>query len=73
MSPLIIRVVPTDLAWRVISDPCRQRLVDVLCTRERAIEHALEIAGELARIERRPVRVRVEGRDGRVDDDREAA
>lgn len=58
-SSTVIRVVPSDLAWRVISDPLVDRMIDRLCTRERAIEHALELAAELMRTSRR-VRVRVE-------------
>jgi len=66
--PSTIRVVPRDRSWRVISDPGRERLIDILCTRERALEHALELASEL--VERgleRAVRIRVEDRSGRVE------
>ena len=47
--PSTIRVVPCDRAWRVIADPSRERMIDRLCTKERAVEHALELANELVR------------------------
>lgn len=57
--PSTIRVVRCDGAWRVIFDPTRERLIDTLCTRERAVHHALELAGDLVRAGD-VVRVRVE-------------
>lgn len=54
-----IRVVPCERAWRVISDPSRERMIDRLCTRERAVEHALQLAAELTHTNRR-VRVCIE-------------
>jgi hypothetical protein len=56
----IIRVVQHDLAWRVVHDPLVVRLVDTLCSCERALEHALELAHELIRHGERAILVRVE-------------
>lgn len=65
---MVIRVVPSDLAWRVISDPLVERMIDRLCTRERAVEHAFELAAELMRTSR-SVRVRVEDASGGTEEE----
>jgi hypothetical protein len=60
----VIRVVPRDLAWVVIVDPDYERLIDRLCTKERAIEHALELAEQLTSKPGFRVTVRIEQRNG---------
>ncbi|MGZ3422433.1 MAG: DUF2188 domain-containing protein [Polyangiales bacterium] len=67
-SHALIRVVPRDLAWVVIVDPAYERLIDRLCTKERAIEHALELAEQFATKQRCHVTVRIERRDGSFED-----
>lgn len=44
----LVRIRHRNLRWEVAVDGVTRPLVDWLCTRERAIEHALEIARELA-------------------------
>ena len=60
MLPLEIRVLPRGLAWHVVCAAWREERIDTLCTRERAVEHALERAAELRRTEQRPILIRVE-------------
>jgi hypothetical protein len=53
------------LRWEVARNGVVRRMIDWLCTRERGIEHALEMAGELLAAEPRSrVLVAVEGFDG---------
>ncbi len=61
-SPNILRIVPHGLAWQVVTDNTR-RPIDILCSRERAIDHAREIATS-ARI---PALVYLENRDGSIE------
>jgi hypothetical protein len=46
-----LRVVPRNLRWEVSVNGVTRRLIDWLCTKERAIDHALERARELLRWE----------------------
>jgi hypothetical protein len=46
-----LRVVPRNLRWEVSVNGVTRRLIDWLCTKERAIEHALEQAREQLRWE----------------------
>ena len=48
-----LRVVPRNLRWEVSVNGVTRRLIDWLCTKERAIDHALEQARELLRCETR--------------------
>jgi hypothetical protein len=47
-----LRVVPRNLRWEVSVNGVTRRLIDWLCTKERAIDHAYERARELLRWER---------------------
>ena len=52
MSPhrtIELRVVPRNLRWEVSVNGVTRRLIDWLCTKERAIDHAFERASELLR------------------------
>jgi|GEM_PF-3000569 len=49
---LEIRVIPRNLRWEVSVNGVTRRLIDWLCTKERAIDHAIERARELLRWER---------------------
>jgi hypothetical protein len=54
MSPhhvIELRVVPRNLRWEVSVNGVTRRLIDWLCTKERAVDHALERAQELLRWE----------------------
>ena len=46
-----IRVIPRNLRWEVSVNGVTRRLIDWLCTKDRAIDHALEQARELLRWE----------------------
>jgi len=46
-----LRVIPRNLRWEVSVNGVTRRLIDWLCTKERAIDHALEQARELLRWE----------------------
>jgi hypothetical protein len=46
-----LRVVPRNLRWEVSVNGVTRRLIDWLCTKERAIAHALEQAREHLRWE----------------------
>jgi hypothetical protein len=46
-----LRVVPRNLRWEVSVNGVTRRLIDWLCTKERAIEHAFEQARERLRWE----------------------
>jgi len=46
-----VRVVPRNMRWEVEVNGTTRRLIDWLCTKERAIDHALERANELVRWE----------------------
>ncbi len=43
----VIRVAARNMRWEVSVDGRTRRMIDWLCTKERATEHALEIAREL--------------------------
>jgi hypothetical protein len=58
-----ILVVPRNMRWEVSVGGVTRRLVDWLCTKDRAVEHALEQAREL-----HAKRVVVEKRDGSIDE-----
>ena len=61
----VITVRFTHLRWEVSLDGRTRPRLDWLCTRERAVEHALEMASELvAAAGREVVRVVVEGAQG---------
>ncbi len=54
MSPhktIELHVIPRNLRWEVSVNGVTRRLIDWLCTKERAIEHAQERARELLRFE----------------------
>ncbi len=42
-----IHVVPRNQRWEVSTNGVTRRLIDWLCTKERAVEHAIERAREL--------------------------
>jgi hypothetical protein len=42
-----IRVVPRNQRWEVSANGVTRRLIDWLCTKERAVEHAIQRAREL--------------------------
>ena len=46
-----VRVIPRNLRWEVSVNGLTRRLIDWLCTKDRAIEHAFERAEELIRCE----------------------
>ncbi len=52
-----VRVVHRNLRWEVAVDGRTRRMIDWLCTKERAIDHAVERAREVARREGRAVTV----------------
>ncbi|MDF2692702.1 MAG: hypothetical protein K0S65_1085 [Labilithrix sp.] len=54
----LVRIRHRNLRWEVSVDGLTRPLVDWLCTRERAIEHALQLARELGAV-RGNTRVRV--------------
>jgi hypothetical protein len=58
-----VLVVPRNQRWEVSVGGVTRRLVDWLCTKERAVEHALERAREV-----QAKRVVIESWDGRVDE-----
>ncbi len=63
-SEHLIVVRRRNLRWEVALDGVTRRMIDWLCTRERAIEHALEMASAFAcGPAGRPVRVVIEGAD----------
>ncbi len=62
----VVRVVPRNQRWEVAANGVTRRMIDWLCTRERAIAHALELAEEL---HDGPVRIRIERTDGTVEDE----
>ncbi len=67
MSRLLeVHVVPRNRRWEVSTDGVVRPYIDWLCTKERAIDHALECARELSTAGKEPVRVVVESHDGAV-------
>ena len=46
-----LRVIPRNLRWEVSVNGVTRRLIDWLCTKERAIDHAFEQARDLLRWE----------------------
>jgi hypothetical protein len=50
-SPIELRVIPRNLRWEVSVNGVTRRLIDWLCTKDRAVDHALERARELLRWE----------------------
>ena len=48
-TPADVRVVPRNLRWEVEVHGITRRMIDWLCTKDRAIDHALERAAELIR------------------------
>jgi hypothetical protein len=46
-----LRVIPRNLRWEVSVNGVTRRLIDWLCTKDRAIEHAVEQAQEHLRWE----------------------
>ena len=45
--PQDVHVVPRNLRWEVVANGVTRPMVDWLCTRERAVAHALERARSL--------------------------
>jgi hypothetical protein len=62
-EPNEVLVVPRNQRWEVRVGGVTRRLIDWLCTRDRAIEHALERAREV-----QAKSVVIETGDGRVDE-----
>jgi hypothetical protein len=63
----LILVRRRNARWEVVLDGVTRRMIDWLCTRDRALEHALEMASVLARPPAgESVRVVVEDVDGAV-------
>jgi hypothetical protein len=58
-----VLVLPRNQRWEVSVGGVTRRMIDWLCTKERAVEHALERAREV-----QAKRVVIEARDGRVDE-----
>ena len=56
-------VVPRNMRWEVSVGGVTRRLIDWLCTKDRAVEHALELARDV-----RAKSVVIETRDGSVDE-----
>ncbi|CAN5891023.1 hypothetical protein BH11MYX4_BH11MYX4_28740 [soil metagenome] len=54
-----VLVARRNLRWEVAVGGLTRPRIDWLCTRERAVEHALELARELATLEGRAVLVAV--------------
>lgn len=65
-----LRVVPRNLRWEVSVNGVTRRLIDWLCTKERAVEHALERAHELLRWEDHALAVVIVERLDRTEEDR---
>ena len=66
-SPEIV-VVKRNLRWEVSVRGCTRPMIDWLCTKERAVEHALELASELSRAEDRTIHVCVAAADPSLED-----
>ena len=67
---LTVRVLRVDLHWEVRAPGRPRGMIDSLCTKERAIEHALSVAEELAKTERnRRIVVLVERADGSIEEE----
>jgi hypothetical protein len=65
---LTVRVVPRDRHWQVCAPGRPLRMIDSLCTKERAVEHAFAVADELMQTAGlRRVVIVVERRDGSID------
>lgn len=62
-----VHVLPRNGRWEVSAKGVVRRYVDWLCTKERAIAHALQRARELAGGRGEPVFVVVQNRDGDVE------
>ena len=61
-SEHVLSVERRNLRWEVSHNGVTRRMIDWLCTRERAVDHALEIAEELLSVSSRErVLVVVEG------------
>ena len=56
-------VVPRNMRWEVSVGGVTRRLIDWLCTKDRAVEHALERAREV-----HAKSVVIETRDGSIDE-----
>ena len=67
MPDRVVQVVPRNHRWEVSANGVVRRYIDWLCTKERAIEHALERARELSGTRHEPVRVVIETADGDVE------
>lgn len=64
----VVRVLPHRLHWEVRAPGLPLRLIDSLCTKERAIEHAVAVAEELRETAGlRRVVVAVERADGSIE------
>jgi hypothetical protein len=62
-EPSEVLVIPRNMRWEVSVGGVTRRLVDWLCTKERAVEHALERAREV-----RAKSVVIEKWDGTIDE-----
>jgi hypothetical protein len=68
-SAVKVHVVPRNRRWEVSADGLTRRYIDWLCTKERAVEHAIERGHELAGAESsRRIVVVIERTDGSVED-----
>jgi hypothetical protein len=58
----LIEVRQRNLRWEVAVDGVTRRMIDWLCTRERALDHALDLAQQfIGTPAREPVHIVVEG------------
>ena len=62
-----VRVVHRNRRWEVSVNGKTRPMIDWLCTKERAIELALERAAEVARSEKTPVTFLCQSIDGEVE------
>ncbi|MDB4993373.1 MAG: hypothetical protein JWM74_805 [Myxococcaceae bacterium] len=62
----VVRVVPRNQRWEVAANGVTRPMIDWLCTRDRAIAHALELAHEVGDGH---VRIRIERSDGTIEDE----
>jgi hypothetical protein len=62
-----IRVVPRNHRWEVEVEGHTRPMIDWLCTRERATEHAVEQAADLLRSDRGSVLIAIEHTDHSVE------
>ena len=62
----LIRVLPRRGRWEVETNGVTRRMIDWLCTKDRAIQHALEQAHD---VPERAAKIRIERADGTLEDE----